>query len=530
MVRPKILIIESDESARELVRGVVKDFDVELLEARTGEDGLCMLEEPLACIILAVNLPGMLGFETLTKIRAHPGNLLTPVVITTIRDLDQDLILESHELGLVDYLRKPLSKVLLRNKLCFFTERFRLESELRATQTRLESELEKQTAKYLQAQKMEAFGQLAGGVAHDYNNLLVVIRGYLDMLRHELDAGGEFFERVPSDVQTSIIHFLKPVMRAIERAARLTQQLMLFGRKKEAVIEIVDMKQLVDENLKMLTRMIGEDISIVKEFGDGVFTVSVDSGHVSQAFMNIVLNARDAMPIGGILTVKLRCTKIKDQPVVQLVVSDTGVGMTPEVQARVFEPFFTTKGVGLGTGLGLAVVQSVVEQLGGSIFLESEVGKGTSFTLSFPWMASDDKANALSKAPVQGILPAYGTILLVEDDAPVRTLTENILRRAGYNVLSAATPGDALLMAEQSLKPIDLLLTDVVMPMMTGPALASRILKGNFAGCGTLRVLFVSGYTAGILGISELNVEDSKILWKPYSRVALLSRIAAILA
>jgi PAS domain S-box-containing protein len=346
-------------------------------------------------------------------------------------------------------------------------------------------------ARVRQASKMDAIGRLAAGVAHDFNNLLSIVLSYSEMLVLNLREG----DPMRAD--------LREIRAAGLRAVALTRQLLAFSRQQVLEPRIVDLGEVVSGMEKMLQRLIGEDVELTVIGTIGRGRVLVDPGQVEQVIMNLAINARDAMPSGGKLTIETTLVEldeayvsqhvgVKAGPHVMLAVSDTGVGIDKATQARMFEPFFTTKRVGTGTGLGLATVFGIVRQSGGAIWVYSEPGSGTTFKLYFP--TTDRIAPPVSTAPAEEqprTLRGSETILLVEDEDSVRALARTILRKYGYKVLEARGGGDALLLCEQYGETIHLLLTDVVMPRMSGRQLAERLalLRPD------MKVLYMSGYT-----------------------------------
>ncbi len=365
-----------------------------------------------------------------------------------------------------------------------------------------------------QAQKMEAVGRLAGGVAHDFNNLLAVISGYAQMLRNEIE---------PADPR---LRRLEQIERAAQRATDLTRRLLTFSRQQPVEPRTIDLNAVVTELEPMLRRLIGEDIRLVIGLDHAACRVRADPGQVEQAIMNLVVNSRDAMPRGGRIAIEtsLHATSAAAAGSVELRVADTGEGMPPEVQARVFEPFFTTKEKGKGTGLGLPMVFGIVEQASGRIELASAVGKGTTFRIRFPESREDDVAEAAEPdAPVE---PARAgvTILVVEDENALREMVSEILREHGYAILEASDPAAALASARGHVGPIDLILSDVVMPGGTGPEVAARICDER---PGT-RVLFMSGYSDDALQNGRLE-PGTVMLTKPFSTERLLTAVQDVL-
>jgi PAS domain S-box-containing protein len=373
-----------------------------------------------------------------------------------------------------------------------------------------------------QAQKMEAIGRLAGGVAHDFNNLLTVIQGYSDFI-HQASA--------PDDARRDDA---EEIRRAADRAALLTQQLLAFSRKQVLQPRVLAINAVVDETSRMLRRLIGEDVTLDLRLAPDAGAVRADAGQLQQTLMNLAVNARDAMPLGGRLVIEtVRVGVERDEPAqpapltpgryVRLAVRDTGTGMRPDVLARAFEPFFTTKEPGKGTGLGLSTVYGIVTQSKGHLRVHSAPGQGTMFEIFFP---SAD-APAVATTPPLGTLAVRGaeTVLLVEDDAMVRRLAETTLTRAGYHVLTAASGADALRLVTERDAVIALVITDVVMPGMPGPALAQR-LEASHPG---LRVLYMSGYADDTMARYGVNEERVSFLAKPFTPSVLAERVREVL-
>jgi PAS domain S-box-containing protein len=375
-------------------------------------------------------------------------------------------------------------------------------------------------AQLYQAQKLEAVGRLAGGIAHDFNNLLTVINGYSDFVLRDLP--------VDDPHRGGLVH----VREAGERAARLTQQLLAYSRKAMVEPKVLDLNELVSESARLLRRLIGEDVTLSTDLTPGLDRVKVDRGQIEQVIMNLVVNARDALPQGGRIAlgtrnVFLAQANLPDDPdlspgrYVQLTVSDTGTGMTDEVKARIFEPFFTTKEQGKGTGLGLAVAHGAVKQNGGHIGVTSAPGAGTTFTILFPTEENVPPPSTLLKRPARGT----ETILLVEDEDAVRAVARLGLEGEGYTVLAAAGGPEALTLAAGRARPIDLLVTDVVMPQMGGRQLAEA-LRERQPG---LRVLYMSGYTDDTILRHGLAEATDEFLQKPFTPMALARKVREIL-
>jgi len=374
-----------------------------------------------------------------------------------------------------------------------------------------------------QAQKMEAVGKLAGGIAHDFNNLLTIITGYTQLLLNRL--GQE--DPLVSDIQE--------IKKAGDRAAALTQQLLAFSRRQVLIPKVVDLNGIVANMETMLQRLIGEDIHLVTVLDPALSRVKADPGQLEQVIMNLVVNARDAMPKGGKLTIETTNHDIsqsyrRGQAVVQpgryamLSVSDTGCGMEPELQTRVFEPFFSTKGQGKGTGLGLSTVYGIVKQSDGYIFLYSEPGCGSTFKIYLP-RVEEAAVEAETGMLPDGLPQGTETVLLVEDEPGVRALVRDTLRIHGYTVLEARHGIEALLTAKQHTGPIHLLMTDVVMPQMSGREVADRL----FVTRSDLRVLFMSGYTENAIVHHGVLHPGTAFLQKPFSPEALARKVREVL-
>ncbi len=373
-----------------------------------------------------------------------------------------------------------------------------------------------------QAQKMEAVGMLAGGVAHDFNNLLTIITGYSQLI----------LNNIHSDDPNR--HSVEQIMKAGERAAALTKQLLAFSRRQVLQPKVVELNQLVNSLGTMLRRLIGEDIDLKLELAADLGRVNADPSQLEQVIMNLVVNARDAMPNGGSLTIETRNKyldenyagrhlNVKSGAHVLLAVSDTGHGMDRATRERLFEPFFTTKGPGKGTGLGLSTVFGIIKQSGGSVEVYSEPNRGTSVKVYLPRI--DQPAAIDSEELKKNAGPGTETILLVEDDEMVRNLVRETLEREGYKLFDAADPLDARRIAEDFQEPIQLLITDVVMPKVNGRELAEQIVRRR----PETKVLYMSGYTDNAIVNNGLLDRGFAFIQKPFTPAALTHKVREVL-
>jgi signal transduction histidine kinase/ActR/RegA family two-component response regulator len=387
-----------------------------------------------------------------------------------------------------------------------------------------ESEKKELEAQFLQAQKMEAVGRLAGGIAHDFNNLLTVISSYSSMALESLR---------PEDP----LHAdMKEIRGAAERAARLTRQLLAFSRKQVMRPQPLDLTSMARDMERMLQRLIGEDVTLELKLEPDLGIISADPGQIEQVIMNLVVNARDAMPNGGHLVIETSNVSFSTElsmtelgrpagEYVMLSVSDTGTGMSEATQANLFEPFFTTKGAGRGTGLGLSTVYGIVKQSGGDIHVRSELGRGTSFRIYFPRVEEEQQRHTREMPVAKASLGGTETILLVEDDVSLRSLSARVLRDAGYTVLTPVTPTEAVLTGTHHEGKVDLLLTDVVMPQMTGRTVAELLVQQQPG----LKVLYMSGYTDDDVVRRGVLATDTEFLQKPFTPTELLQQVRAVL-
>jgi len=395
-----------------------------------------------------------------------------------------------------------------------FMERVRAEEALKESQEQLR-----------QSQKTEAIGRLAGGVAHDFNNLLTAINGYSDLLLSDLDKNSPIRPQ------------LEEIQKAGHRAASLTNQLLVYSRRQVLTPRVVNVNKIIAEMGSLLKRLIGEDIHLEMRQEPELKSIKIDPGQMGQVIMNLAVNSRDAMPIGGNLILETANAVVTDSPedvrlnlppgdYVRVSVIDTGRGMDESTKSHLFEPFFTTKEVGKGTGLGLSTVEGIIQQSGGGILLESEVGKGTTFTMYLPVAKEEDE----SEAPPEifygkGNLQGQDTILLVEDEEGVRKLAKEILISRGYHVLAAGSGSEALRMEAEYNAPIHLLLTDFIMEVMNG----RQVYEEVAARRPGIKVLFMSGYTEDAISRHGVATSAYAFLQKPFSPTALANKVARVL-
>jgi two-component system, cell cycle sensor histidine kinase and response regulator CckA len=398
-------------------------------------------------------------------------------------------------------------------------ERQRLRAQ--ADRDRLERQLQ-------QSQRLESLGQLAGGVAHDFNNLLGVISSYAAFVAEEVE------RRRPFDGWQTVRADIEQVQRAAQRAAELTHQLLSFARREVVQPRVLSVNDVVSSIKQLLLRTLGEHVELITDLADGLDPVLADPGQIEQVLVNLAVNARDAMPGGGKLTIETSTMQADEEYAASryrtppgryaaIKVSDTGTGMPAEVAERAFEPFYTTKPKGEGSGLGLATVYGIITQAGGSVRIYSEPGLGTTLTVLLP--VTDQLAVPIAAPPGKPRGGAGQTVLVVEDEAALREVTRRILDRNGYRVRVAGTGQEAIDISAGA-DQIDILLTDVVMPRMQGKEVAERV-RALQPG---VRVLFMSGYTQGLLGAQGVLEPGTRLIEKPFSEAALLGNIDAILS
>jgi signal transduction histidine kinase len=522
----RVLIVEDVPADAELLGHELRRAGLDVDLRRVEEEGpfRSALDEFRPDVILSdFSLPCFDGLAAVrVTLERHPE---IPVIIVT-GSINEETAVRCLKAGAIDYLLKEhLGR--LPSAVRTALERRQLVRAKAAAEQRLREEEEeaRRQAQHqlLQLQKMEAIGRLVGGVAQDFNNLLTVIEGHGELLRAEVGNETPGRKRV------------EEILGAAARAASITRQLLAYTRQQVLEPRVLRLDKVVGEARHLLERALGEDVTLAVVAPKDLWRVRADPNQIVQILLNLAVNARDAMPRGGTLRIELADAELDDRfaaghrpcpagRYAMLAVSDTGLGMDAETQRRVFEPFFTTKEAGEGTGLGLSMVYGIVKQSGGYIWVSSEEGRGTTFEIYLPRV--DEPEADVAAAPPARPTRVGGRILVVEDDPGVRGLMAELLEARGYTVRVAGSPAEALAWAESSSEPLDLLVTDVVMPGLGGPELANRLgaLRPG------LRILFVSGYAGDALARDGQIGPGRRFLSKPFSETALLQGVAEALA
>lgn len=530
-----ILVVEDAYPSLKLLTEILTAAGYSVRPADSGELALAAAAaRPPELVLLDIRMPGIDGFEVFRRLKARPETASVPIIFLSASADEADR-LEGLRLGAVDFASKPFKREELLARVGTHIELFRLRSRLEALVAERTGELQKEFEEHKRAaealresqdrlnhsQKMEAVGRLAGGVAHDFNNILGAIQGYAGLLLRALPENDGKREDV------------EEILKATERAASLTRQLLAFSRRQILSPKVADMNAIVAATSKMLKRLIGEDISFETVLSAEACLVRVDPGQLEQVIMNLAVNARDAIRGGGAITLETEvlsaqraaavCPELRGGAVC-LRMKDTGSGISDEVKKHLFEPFFTTKERGKGTGLGLSTIFGIVKQSGGEVAVESSPGKGSVFSIYLPYEAAavpDELAPGVKAAAAGG----SETILLVEDEGDLLRLAERLLRAAGYKVLGARNGDAALELLKDGPAKVDLLITDVVMPGMDGRELARRVTLGR----GSCRVLYMSGYTDDTIARHGALEPGLAFIYKPFTMEALTSKVREVL-
>ncbi|MBK7863535.1 MAG: response regulator [Archangiaceae bacterium] len=492
------MIEDSPDDETLLIRALSQaGFVIEHLRVETAEDMRAALQSQTWDVVISdYRLPRFDAIGALNQLKLSKldlpfiivsGNIGEDAAVAAMRGGAHDYVMKSNLRRLPETLRREVKEAQLRR------ERRSLEEQVR------------------QAQKMEAVGQLASGIAHDFNNLLTVILSFSQFVYDDLPVDHKGRED------------LREVVDCAARAAGLTRQLLTFSRRSVFDPQLIDLNTVLATTEKMLKRLLGKGIDYTTLPCADTAWAFVDRGLVEQVVVNLVVNARDAMPDGGKLTVETQVVSRDGKPFVMIAVTDTGVGMTPEVQQRIFEPFFTTKGEGYGTGLGLATVMGIVKECGGDIEVTSAPGRGTTFKVYLP---RAPEATEARPAPQPSTLErGHETVLVVEDQAPVRAAVHRVLASTGYRVLEASRGRDALTLVEAVRTPVHLVLTDLQLPEMSGPDMVKKLR----ALSPEMKVLYMSGFAGGALSRQGIVEPGMSFLQKPFTPDVLMHKVRAAL-
>jgi two-component system, cell cycle sensor histidine kinase and response regulator CckA len=508
-----VILNAGGREGRETRRSLLASAQYQVLDAADGDAALSQAPNA-ALVLLDLHTPGLETVEVCRRLRTDPHTETIPILLVADSPATDAEWIQGMAAGASWYLTDVTRPGVLVDTIKALIARH--EAEAHHVDTNPET--------LRQSQKMEAIGHLAFGVAHDFNNLLTAILGYTEMMLSQI--GDD--KPISADLQE--------IRKAGDRAAALTKQLLAFSRKQPLSLTVVDLNSVVSEAEQLLRRLIGEHIKLDAKLASNLWAITGDVTQLEQVLLNLIVNARDAMPTGGSVTVETSNVVLTSHqkfpdpiPVIPgryalLTVQDTGNGMDEATRARLFEPFFTTKGRGRGTGLGLATVYGIIKHLKGYIFAESESGRGTTFRLYFP--AAVD-ASAVATAASSRMTPFVGreTILVVEDDDAVRRYATVALRRYGYDVLEAGSPERALEIAEQHAEMIHLILTDVIMPGLSGPAFVRRIRQHR----SRMPAIYMSGYPGDAMLATALMEQGDAQLSKPFATDELLRSVREVI-
>jgi len=516
ILKASILIVDDQDVNVSLLEQMLREAGYVSVTSTMNPHEVCGLHRKhhYSLILLDLEMPGLNGFEVMEDLKAVDVGCYLPVLVITAQPNHK---LRAIKAGAKDFISKPfdLAEVLMRVHNMLEARLQHLEAEVRTVQAE---------ARFIESQKADALGQLAAGVAHDFNNIIAVVMGYSEMILEKVGPKSELGS------------YLEAIQSAGQRAAGLTRQLLIFCRKQTVQLVVLDVNEVVNDMAGMLQPLMQENIEVAILPGKQVGRMRADAGYIGQVLINLAVNARDAMPRGGKLTIVTGNATLDENyarthagvnpgQYVMLAVSDTGTGMTDEVKAHLFEAFFTTKSEGKGTGLGLATCQTIVQQSGGHIGVYSEVGLGTTFKIYLPRI--DQPLDAVGIATQTAPAPrGTETLLVVEDDPTLRRLARSVLEAQGYGVLTASNGADALETVRQHKgPPIRLVLTDVIMPVMGGDLMAQWLKALN----PDLKILFSSGYTDDAISHHGVLQPGVEFIPKPYTPSALARRVREML-
>ncbi len=523
----KILIAEDERMSRRLLENTLSGWGHEVVVTSDGAEAWTALQQEDApqLAILDWMMPGLDGVEVCRRARETSATKSSYIILLTAKGEVNDLV-SGMAAGANDYIAKPFHREELRARVDAGVRMLELrqaQADDRAERRRAEEALRESEERLRQAQKLEAIGQLAGGIAHDFNNLLTAILGYCQLSLRQLNESEPLHRNISE------------IKKAGERAASLTRQMLAFSRKQILQPKVFSLNSLVIDLSQMLRRLIPENIEFMTTLRPETGQIEADPGQIEQVLMNLVVNACDAMPEGGKLVIETANVDLEEElvsqydsvqsgPHVMLKITDTGCGIAAETQEHIFEPFFTTKEVGKGTGLGLSTVYGIVKQSGGHLWVESEVGRGATFKIYLPLYVAAGEAQAEAAEPPP---PQHGseTILLVEDETVIRNLVRTILKESGYKVLEAALASEALHICQEYGGPIHLMLTDVMMPQMSGKRLATALEEFR----PEIAVLYMSGYTDDALAHHGVLDPNTPLLQKPFTPEVLSRKVREIL-
>jgi len=500
--KPKILIVDDRVDNLVVLERVLDDPNYKVIQATSGKEALERMQvEEFACVLLDVNMPGMDGYEVAKAMREAQKSKELPILFVTAALRDDESLAKAYLLGAVDFLYKPLVPEIVRGKVAVFTELFK--------------------KRKLLEQKIESIERLAGGVACDFNSKFKEILTACNTIMESGD--GNTIKR-----QAELI------LRAAEKSAGLAGHLLAFSRKQELETMVVNLNDIIEQSKKLLEILIGKKNEIEFLSKADLWRVKVDLPQFEQVIFNLVINAKEAMPEGGKITIQMDNVDLRKSPdkrlelsagpYVKISVEDTGKGMDQDTMDKIFEPFFSTKEKSFGTGLGLSMVQGIVKQSGGDILVESNKGEGSRFEIFLP-STMEKKSDLFLEVEKEAKKPAAQTLLLVEDEDLVREVVATMLERSGFHVMSARSASDAIDQLESHGDEVDLMITDLVMPGMSGIDLAKRVKKN----LPQLKIIYMSGYPENVVLQEGLVNHKSAYLQKPLTPVTFLQKVKTML-